>query len=148
MKRKIQPVQVYVSTVIDASIENVWMTVRDFNALPQWHPEISESQVEEGLDSRTVGCIRRFSVEGGGEIREQLLELSDRDYRFAYVILESGLGLLDYVAEFALLPVTDGDRTFAAWSANFVTEPGMEEEKSKMVAQDVSSEVLRRSNGS
>ena len=31
-------VQVYASSVIDASADNVWALIRDFNGLPQWHP--------------------------------------------------------------------------------------------------------------
>jgi len=137
MKRKIQPVQVYVSSVIDASIDKVWALVRDFNAMPQWHPAITRSHIEDDRESSAVGCIRNFALAGGGKIREQLLELSDTHYRFTYCIVESDVGLLDYVAELALSPVTDGDRTFAAWSANFSTERGLEQEKARMVGQDV-----------
>jgi uncharacterized protein YndB with AHSA1/START domain len=135
--RKVQPIQVYVSCVIDAPIEKVWALVRDFNALPEWHPGIAQSQIEDSRESSVVGCVRRFVLKGGEKVREQLLDLSDTHHRFTYSILESDVGLLDYIAEFALSPVTDGDDTFAVWSANFRTAPGLEIEKEKMVAQDV-----------
>jgi len=135
--RSIQSVQVYVSSVIDAPIDKVWALVRDFNSLTRWHPAISGSQIEGGQQSTAVGCVRKLVLTSGKVVREQLLELSDANYRFIYNILESDIGLLDYVAEFSLQRVTDGDRTFAVWSADFRTEPGLEAEKAIMVRQDV-----------
>jgi hypothetical protein len=137
MKRIIQPVQLHVSSVINAPIDAVWSLVRDFNALPAWHPSIAKSFIEQNRDGASVGCIRSFVLKGGEKVREQLLELSDSHYRFTYSILESDFGLLDYVADFSLFPITDGNRTFAVWSANFRTAPGQEAEKRTMVADGV-----------
>ena len=137
MRRPVQPIQVYVSSVINGPIDAIWALVRDFNALPEWHPGIAKSRIEEDRESAAIGCVRNFVLRGGEKVREQLLELSDTHHRFAYSILDSDVGLLDYIAEFALSPVTDGNRTFAVWSANFRTAPGQEKEKQTMVAQDV-----------
>jgi len=137
MKRKMQPIQVYVSSIVDAPIDKVWSVVRDFNALPKWHPAITESQIEAGREISAVGCIRRFTLASGAKIREQLLALSDIEHRLTYAIIESDVGLLDYVGTMELLPVTDGDRTFVAWSAIFRTQPGEEDAKAKMVDEDV-----------
>ena len=52
-------------------------------------------------------------------IREQLLTLSDYDYQCTYSILESPMGVENYVATLKLTPVTDGNRTFAEWWAEF-----------------------------
>lgn len=128
---------VYVSSVIDASIDAVWAVVRDFNALPQWHPNIRESRIEGGRASDAVGCIRNFQQHDGATIRETLLALSDREYRFCYDMLESDLGLYDYISEFSLQRITDGDRTFAIWTAQFRTDPGREQEKATLVGQGV-----------
>ncbi|MBL8269197.1 SRPBCC family protein [Steroidobacter sp.] len=128
---------VHVSSVIDAPIEVVWAAVRDFNALPQWHPNILASRIEDARAVDAVGCIRNFQLQDGSSVREQLLTLSDREYRFCYSMLESELGLYDYISEFSLQRVTDGNRTFAVWSAQFRTEPGREQEKATMVGQGV-----------
>jgi hypothetical protein len=66
-----------------------------------------------------VGCIRNFALKDGGRIREQLLALSDYDYSCTYSILESPMGVSNYIATLKLTPVTDGDRSFAEWSAEF-----------------------------
>ncbi len=38
----------YVSSVIDAPTDNVWVRIRDFNGLPSWHPRMVESEIEDG----------------------------------------------------------------------------------------------------
>ena len=112
-------IKVYVSSVIDASADNVWSRIRDFNALPLWHPTIADSRIENNEPSDRVGCIRHFHTRDGGMIRERLLGLSDYDYSCSYEILESPMGVADYVATIKLTPVTDGMRCFAEWSAEF-----------------------------
>ena len=112
-------VRVYVSTLIDATAENVWARVRDFNGLPQWHPGIADSRIENNEPADRIGCIRHFHTRDGGLIRERLLGLSDYDYSCSYEILESPMGVSDYVATLKLTPITDGNRCFAEWSAEF-----------------------------
>jgi Polyketide cyclase / dehydrase and lipid transport len=137
MTARIQSIQIYVSSVIEAPLTAVWALVRDYNSLPQWHPAIAGSEIEGSRDKSTVGCIRKLTLTGGEIVREQLLELSDTHFRLTYNILESDVGLLDYVSELSLLPITDGNRCLATWTANFRTAPGAEEEKRKMVENDV-----------
>ena len=48
-------IRVYTSSVIDASADTVWSRIRDFNGLPQWHPGIADSRIENGEASDKVG---------------------------------------------------------------------------------------------
>jgi Polyketide cyclase / dehydrase and lipid transport len=66
-----------------------------------------------------VGSIRNFNLKDGGNIRERLLALSDAKHICTYTILESPLPLENYVATLRLVPVTDGNRTYAEWKAEF-----------------------------
>ncbi len=111
--------EVYTSSIINAPAERVWARIRDFNALPAWHPLIAESRIEGGAPSDQVGCVRDFRLRDGGRIREKLLALSDYEFSCSYSILESHMGVENYVATLKLTPVTDGNRTFAEWSAEF-----------------------------
>jgi hypothetical protein len=120
--------RVYVSSVIDAPVAKVWERVRDFNALPRWHPAIRDSRIENGEPSDRVGCVRDFHLQNGERIREKLLGLSDYDFFCTYSILESPMRLTGYVATLRCTPVTDGDRTFAEWTAEFECAPEDEEE--------------------
>lgn len=118
--------RVYVSSVLKAPASTIWDRVRDFNALPRWHPAIADSQIESGEPSDRVGCIRNFRLQNGDQIREQLLGLSDYDMFCTYSILESPMPLENYVATLRVTPVTDGDAAFVEWSAEFDCEPDNE----------------------
>ena len=125
------------STVIDAPIGRVWAVLRDFNSHDQWHDVVAASRIE-GADAPTqVGCVRSFTLKDGNRIREQLLTLSDTEYKSAYCIIEATVPLRRYVATVTLKPVTDGNRTFWHWESTFDTPPGMERELRDMVAQGV-----------
>ncbi len=130
-------IRVYVSTVIDAPAETVWQSIRDFNGLPNWVPVVVESRIENFQPADRVGCVRNFRLRDGGVIREQLLALSDFDYACTYSILESPMGVSNYVATLKLTPVTDGNRSFAEWSAEFDCDPGRERQLSEQIGQGV-----------
>ncbi len=130
-------IRICTSSVIDAPADSVWAVIRDFNALPAWHPLIAESHIEGGLAADQVGCVRNFRLVDGGELREQLLTLSDRDYQCTYSILDSPMPLTNYIATLKLTRVTDGDRTFAEWSAQFDCAPAQERELAEDIGQGV-----------
>jgi hypothetical protein len=130
-------IKVYTSTVINGSADAVWAIVRDFNGLPKWTPFVAESRIEGGLPSDKVGCVRNFRLKDGGMIREQLLTLSDYDYQCTYSILESPMGVENYVATLKLTPVTDGNTTFAEWWAEFDPPAGKDKELAEGIGQGV-----------
>ena len=120
--------RVYTSSVIIAPAARVWARVRDFNGLSSWHPAIAESRIENGEPADKVGCVRNFSLRNGDRLREQLLGLSDFDMFCTYSILDSPMPLTNYVATLRLTPITDHDRTFIEWSADFDCAPEKEGE--------------------
>ena len=128
---------IFVSAVIPASVARVWGVIRDFNAMPAWHPLIAESRIETGAPSDAIGCVRDFTLTDGSRIREQLLSLSDSEHSFSYAILESELPLRDYTAGVRLRPITDGDATYASWWARFTCPPDRERELIDLVSQQV-----------
>jgi Polyketide cyclase / dehydrase and lipid transport len=130
-------IKVYTSTVVNASADAVWAVVRDFNGLPKWTPFVADSRIEGGLPADKVGCIRNFRLKDGGVIREQLLTLSDYDFQCTYSILESPMGVENYVATLKLTPITDGNTTFVEWSAEFDPPLGKERELAENIGQGV-----------
>ena len=125
------------STVIDAPISAVWNVLRDFNDHDRWHPIVQSSRIENRHHSDQVGAIRNFQLTSGERVREQLLELSDRNHCFRYRIVDSDIPLQNYIAEVSLKPVTDGNCTFWSWSSQFETPQGREQELAKLVAENV-----------
>ena len=112
------PNTVYVSDVIDAPIDKVWSVMRDFNDMPSYHPAIRKSIIEGDGPSDRVGCVRRLTL-GEGFVRERLLCMDDGNYSFVYEIIEGTLPVRGYVAGVRLHRITQGDRTFAEWWADF-----------------------------
>ncbi len=130
-------VRIVRSTIFEAPVEAVWALVRDFNGHDQWHPAVASSQIEGGRDADRVGSVRRFRLETGEELREQLLTLSDAETVFSYCLLDTPIPLLNYVAHVRLVPVTDGDRTFMQWDCRFDTPKGREAELEAAVATGI-----------
>jgi hypothetical protein len=129
--------RVFASSVIDAPAARVWERVRDFNGLPRWHPRIRESRIENGEPPDKVGCVRDFNLQNGDRIRERLLGLSDYDMFCTYTILESPMPLTGYIATLRLTPVSDGNRTFIEWTAEFECEDGVADELATGIGTNV-----------
>lgn len=129
--------KVFISTIVDAPAAQVWAVIRDFNALPAWTPFVAESRIEQGAKAEQIGCIRNFRLKDGGMIRERLLALSDYDFSITYAILESPMAVENYVAVLKLIPITDGDRSYAEWIAEFDCRPEREPDLVKQIGQNV-----------
>lgn len=130
-------VKVIRSTVIDAPVDEVWNVIRDFNGHDQWHPAIAISQIERSEKSDRIGCVRRFRLQDGSELREKLLTLSDMEQTFSYCLLDTPVPLFNYVAHVRLFPVTDDNSTFWEWESRFDTPKGREDELAEMVGENI-----------
>lgn len=129
--------KVFVSSIVDAPAAQVWAVIRDFNGLPGWLPAAAESRIEQSAKADQIGCVRNFSLRDGGRVRERLLALSDYEFSMTYAILESPMGVEDYVATLRLFPITDGDRTYAEWSAEFGCPPAREAELVNLIGRSI-----------
>lgn len=125
------------STIIEAPVDRLWSILRDFNGHDRWHPIVARSEIERANPSDRVGCVRRFQLRDGSELREQLLTLSDLEMTFSYCLLDTPIPLFNYVAHVRLLPVTDGNRSFWHWESRFTTPPGREAELARLVGDEV-----------
>jgi hypothetical protein len=125
------------STIIDAPTAAVWDVLRDFNGHDRWHPAVATSQIERAQGAEKIGCVRRFKLKDGAELREQLLALSDLEQTFSYCLLDTPIPMFNYVAHVRLLPVTDGDRTFWHWESRFTAKPEDADRLTRMVGEDI-----------
>lgn len=130
---------VTISSVIDAPVEKVWARIRDFNGLPSWHPRMVKSQIEDGKDATEIGCVRNFQLASGPTLREKLTAFSDKDFLVGYSILETPQPLTNHKATLQLRRVTDGDRTYAEWTASFDAAP----EEADKLAQGMGANVFQ-----
>ena len=112
-------VDVRESTIIDAPSADVWRLLRDFNSHHRWHPAIAASHIEGEGAPDAVRAVRNFRLADGGQLREQLISISDRDTRLSYCLLEAPVPLHNYVAHMRLRPVTDRNACYLEWWSRF-----------------------------
>jgi hypothetical protein len=133
--------KIFVSTVIKAPADRLWARLRDFNALPLWVPPVGESRIENGEPADKISCVRALRLRNGDELREQLLGLSDYEMFCTYSMLETPMPLTNYIATFRVTPVTDGNRSYMEWLAEFDCAPDVEAN----LVSDLSSNVFQAS---
>lgn len=108
----------YQSIVINAPVEKVWATIRDFHDL-SWAPNvITGVDVVGSRKGDEVGARRILN----GAFQETLQELKDDNRSFAYSIDDgpspvSKADVSNYVGRVSVRPVTEGGGTFVEWSS-------------------------------
>jgi hypothetical protein len=119
----------YASGVVPASADKVWALVRDFNGMPDWHPAIKGSEIEDGTNL-VCGAVRKLDLGGGAAVRERLVTLDDVDRTYTYEFTDPGpFPVRTYRSTIRVAPVTDTGDAFIEWSCWFdsegADEPGM-----------------------
>lgn len=127
----------YASTVLDAPAHEVWAVVRDFNALPTWHPGVRESAIEDGKAGDQVGAVRSLRLQDGAQLRERLLSHSDAERSYSYNFETTPFDVQGYHATLRVTPVTDGNRAFVEWWTTFDCPPERTDEWVKTFARGV-----------
>ena len=103
----------YASTVVNASPDEVWARIRDFNGLATWHSGlVADSEIEEGKAGDQVGAVRSFHLTDGTHIRERLLSHSDAYRMYSYDFQKTPFDVDNYHATLRVRPVTDGNKSF------------------------------------
>ena len=63
--------KVSMTTNVNAAPDQLWKLIGGFNALPDWHPAVERSELEQ------EGQVRRLSLAGGGTLVERLETVDD-----------------------------------------------------------------------
>ncbi len=69
-----------VTKILDTPSDKVWAAIKSIGGLDRWFPIIAACRVE----GAGVGAIRVPGLEGGGEMRDRILEISDSERRLRY----------------------------------------------------------------
>lgn len=105
--------QVSQTVHLKASADDVWKMVGGFQALPQWHPAVLASKVEEidGVEHR------RLDLGGGASLLEKNMgEGEEKSY--GYRIIDAGpLPIKEYNATITVTPTEEG--CTVVWSSTF-----------------------------
>lgn len=112
--------QCYQSILVQAPIQQVWNTVRDFHDMSWASQVIQQCSAVGDLSGTEAGAKRVLN----GVFHETLLECNDAEYRIRYSIDDgpspvSQAEVKNYVGQVQLRPVTLGDTTFVEWSSSW-----------------------------
>lgn len=120
---------------IERPPDDVWSVVGDFGAISSWVPAIAASSFGDG--------IRECTLEGGGTLREEIIDRDDAARRYTYRITASPLPLDHHHASMAVEPAGGGSRVRwvteispdeLAGAMEPVLEDGMEALKARLEA--------------
>ena len=112
------------------SPDEVWKLIGKFNALPDWHPAIQSSKLEDG------GRLRRLSILGGGEVVERLETIDEKDRLYRYSIVSGPLPVANYTATLRVRDDGKGN-ALVEWSSEFDPVKGAPEQEAVNVIQNV-----------
>jgi hypothetical protein len=110
--------QCYNSTIVDAPIDTVWETIRDFHDMSWGSQVITKLDKVGEIDGSRVGAGRILNE----AFHETLVSIDDKNFSFDYSI-DDGPGpvakeaVSDYVGSVKLHPVTDTGQTLVVWSS-------------------------------
>ncbi len=119
--------KVDMKTSLNVTADEVWKLIGGFNALPDWHPAIEKSELEE------EGSMRRLSLAGGGTIMEKLEKLDDNERVYSYSIIDSPLPVSNYKATLRVKEDDEG-KTTVEWSSEFEAKGAAENEAMDVIA--------------
>ena len=116
--------KISMSTELGVSADEVWKLIGGFNALPDWHPGVEKSELEE------EGQMRRLSLAGGGTIIEKLVKIDDDARTYTYTITDSPLPVANYTATIKVIGQGPGNEggCRVEWSSEFDSEAPTEGE--------------------
>jgi hypothetical protein len=96
----------------------VWRAIREIGRLEIWFPIIETCRVEgEG-----AGAVRYMTVAGGGEIKDTLEEIDDRNRRLVYLRPVSPFPVTYYKGTVEVFKSYDG-LAVVVWTVDFESQP-------------------------
>ncbi|MCP5146045.1 MAG: SRPBCC family protein [Gammaproteobacteria bacterium] len=105
-------------TRVNVEPKSLWDVVGKFNALPEWHPMIQASKLEDG------GRIRRLSIVGGGEIVERLEQIDAEDRMYRYSIISGPMPVMNYTATLRIKDDPESKGSIVEWTGEFEPKSG------------------------
>lgn len=103
---------------INASIDQVWEIIGDFQSIASWHPLVDESKGE----GNAVSAERTLTLKGKeGSITDSLDEYEAAEHYLAYRLLQENINVIPasfYTMRIELSDAADGN-TEVIWSARF-----------------------------
>lgn len=105
--------KVSMTTQVPVPVAEVWRLIGGFNALPEWHPAVQKSELQEG------GRIRRMELAGGASIVERLQSFNEHEHEYSYSIEHGPLPVANYKATIRVRQEPGKAGSVVEWSSEF-----------------------------
>jgi carbon monoxide dehydrogenase subunit G len=100
---------------INAPADKVWATIKDFDALKNWHPAVEASPADKG---NAEGSVRMLALKGGGKLEESLESHDDKARKYSYRAKDGGaLPVTNYSSTIHVK--SDGANAIVEWRGAF-----------------------------
>ncbi len=96
------------SVTINAPVTKVWETVKAFDGIASWHPDVKHSTGDSKHES---GGIRTITLQNGGQLVEELDFYSDKDHEYSYRLKTENIQAFPASSYSVTLQVTSGTDT-------------------------------------
>jgi Polyketide cyclase / dehydrase and lipid transport len=116
--------QVYVSTVFDQPVDDVWAVLGDFHRVDKWIGIVHASEPENGDQAPTIGSVRKLTVgDDRHTTRERLASYDAVRRQMTYELPEAPpWNMTHYLGTIRVLPVTDSGKTFVEWYGQYACD--------------------------
>jgi hypothetical protein len=135
---------VYHSAVLDADADTAWEVMRNILRVVEiaFGGAVENVQWMKGGSLDKVPARYQFTlVPGGDVVNEEVTGRSEHGRSLTYRTIGQALSLVDYVATYRVLPVTNDGRSFLGWSREFRVvegaDPGFIEGFMDLLAREV-----------
>lgn len=115
--------EVKASGTINASADEVWSLVSDFNGLDKFVEAVADCTTE----GTGIGAVRTLTLADGGEVIEKLESLDHDQRLLTYSIVESPMPIQNYTGTMQVDELEDRRSKFS-WSSTFDAADGTEDE--------------------
>lgn len=119
--------KVHETVELRGSVDEVWAAIGGFNDLPQWHPAVASSTLEEG------GRVRRLDLADGASLIERLHSFSERERSYGYSIERGPLPVSRYRSLLHVSEPASGGGCRVEWSGEFAADGVPEAEAVRIV---------------
>jgi hypothetical protein len=114
--------RVHESQSLPVSVEEVWALIGGFNALPDWHPAVRGSTLQDG------GRVRRLELTNGASLVERMHSFDESNRSYGYSIEEGPLPVSGYRSTVRVSAQPSGGGCRVEWSGEFSPQGASEPE--------------------
>jgi hypothetical protein len=111
---------------ISVQADKVWQLIGGFNALPNWLPYITYSELQE------EGRVRHLANPDGGAIIEPLMAFDEKQRSYSYHILQAPFPVKDYFSTLRVKSTPDGNGSRVEWFGEFTPVNASDHEVSSL----------------